>query len=122
MTLTAIVLAVAALIGRGTPSTEVVEAIVSATETPQEAALMTLYAALESDYRHDAKGDGGKSCGEWQQQCVRVADLTTRQRAKLWIYDVLHFGLAEVDSSPARAAQRLARANDLLAVAVSRQR
>lgn len=109
-----IILAIAVLIGRGTPSNEVVSAIAGAVETPEEAALMTLYAALESSYKQDAVGDGGRSCGIWQQQCTRIAGFDLQERARIWLYDVRQFGLASVDSSAKRAAKRQKRAYDLL--------
>jgi hypothetical protein len=109
-----LILAIAALIGRGTPSPAIVDAIAGAVETPEEAATMTLYAAYESAYRDNVRGDAGRSCGVWQQQCARVGSLSLGERARVWIYDVRHFGLAAVDSSARRATRRQSKATELL--------
>ena len=115
MTLAALVIAIAAQLGRGTPSPAVVDAIASATTDEHEAALLTVYAAYESAYRPGAVGDGGRSCGVWQQACARVSGLPLETQARIWLSDVRASSLAAVDSSARRAARRQRLAERALA-------
>jgi hypothetical protein len=117
--MTTLILAVALYLGRGTPSHATVDAIASTDATPLEVALLVVYGARESSWQVNAVGDGGKSCGTWQQACSRVRGLSERDRARLWIWDLRHSSLAAVDSSPARASRRLAIARAALAGATA---
>lgn len=110
----ALILALAALLHRGTPRPETVDAIASSGATDYEVALLVVYAARESSWRPDAVGDGGRSCGTWQQSCTRVAGMIEAQRARVWLSDVRASSLAAVDSSPSRAARRAKLAAEML--------
>ena len=127
MSLSAIVLAIASQLGRGTPSPPVVDAIASGCE--QEAArhpvdagacvaLVTTYVALESGYltrphawSWDAKG--GVSCSVLQLPCAISRDPASDVRT--WLTNLRRSSLASVDSSPRRAAHRQRLAEKLLA-------
>lgn len=114
MTLRALFLAVALLMGRGAPAAVTVDAVAESDATELEAALLAVYGARESSWQTGAVGDAGRSCGTWQQACARVAGLPERDRVRLWLYDLRHSSLASVDSSPSRARGREALAVRLL--------
>lgn len=109
------VLALANALGYAHPPDVVVEAIAAQSATDEDAALMVVYAHRESAFRPGAVGDGGKSCGVWQEPCSLVSRLTVDQQARCWLRWVHDGGLAAVDSSPARAARRQLAATALLA-------
>ena len=115
MTLSALVLAVAAALHRGTPPPAVVLAIVNAADSPETAALLTVYVAHESSFRTDAIGDGGRSCGLVQLRCEWTQGLSAEAQLKLWLRLVRASSLSSVDSSPTRAAKRQRLATKLLA-------
>jgi hypothetical protein len=119
MTLRMIVAAVAVLIGRGSPPPVVADAIVQAAATPDEAALLTLYAGLESGYQEHPRPQSwdalaGRACGVWQQLCVQVSGLSVEAQARLWIHDARAHGLAGLTGSAKEAARRQALAAALL--------
>jgi hypothetical protein len=118
VTLPAIILAVAALLHRGTPSPDVVAAIASVSDSPETAALLTVYSGHESSYRPGAVGDAGRSCGLVQLRCEWVRGLTIRQQLALWLRLVRASSLASVDSSAKRAAYRERLSRHLLAMAM----
>jgi hypothetical protein len=75
------------------------------------ASVMATYAWKESNLRPVVVGDGGRSCGTWQQDCRRIAGLSIKQH---WLRDVQASSLAAVNSSPSRAAHRARLAMALL--------
>jgi hypothetical protein len=81
-----------------------IEAVVGGDE--RMAAVMATYAWRESSLQLRVVGDGGRSCGVWQEACSRIAGLSLEQQAALWLSDVRASSLAAVDSSPSRAARR----------------
>jgi hypothetical protein len=122
VTLHALILAVAALVGRGTPPAPVVDAIDTAcTEEAARApvdpeacaALMTVYGARESSWRA-VYGDHGRSYGYWQEPAAIARQLDALGQARYWLRVLRESSLASVDSSPARARVRLALSRRLL--------
>ncbi len=84
-----------------------------------DAAVLALYAALESHLDTDAVSydplaGGGMSCGMLQQRCPFVWRSSLEEQARALLWDVRHSSLADVDSSPSRARRRLERARDAL--------
>jgi hypothetical protein len=123
MSLAALVLAVAALLGRGTPPPTVVSAIAHGCQSEAEGhpvdaaacvALVTTYAAHESSFRVGAYGDGGKSYGLLQEPAELARRLDTRGQVAWWLATLRASSLASVDSSPSRAARRARLAARLL--------
>lgn len=127
MDLQTLVLGIAGLLHRGTPSRQIVTAIVDGCEhetkiapTDVEAcvALVTVYVALESGYltnpipwSWDAKA--GRSCGILQLPVCSLPSSPARD-VMTWLSMVRRSSLASVDSSSKRAAQRSALAERLL--------
>lgn len=86
MTLRALIVAMAALLGRGAPGGDVVEAIATvAGDDRQLASWMVTYASLESGYNVRAVNAYGRSFGIWQQgaTCGKAAPL---QQARCWAW------------------------------------
>jgi hypothetical protein len=79
-----------------------------------DAAVMGYYALRESWLQVNAVGDNGASCGPWQIRCEYSRKMSLRDQASLWLRMVHQSSLGDVDSSPRRAADRLARARRLL--------
>jgi hypothetical protein len=90
----------------------VVDAIAVEADTPEEAALATLYAWRESVDPRPQSWDAraGVSCGPWQEPCAFVARSTVRQQARLWLVDLRRYGLRSLDGSEARSVRRRAEA------------
>ncbi len=61
----------------------------------------------------DAKA--GVSCGILQEPCAFVANHTLKQQVAWWLRNVQDSSLGSVDSSPTRAAKRVAKVKQLLA-------
>lgn len=87
--------------------------------TPEELATMVVYGSLESwmkdrphPYSWDSKG--GVSCGFLQEPCGFVQGATDARQARWWIDVEREAGLANLDSSPKRAAYRTRLAKKLL--------
>jgi hypothetical protein len=121
--LTATILALWALLAPGAErlptARPIAEAIASASGGDERlAAILALYAFRESSLRPGVTGDGGASCGAWQMKCTLVRGMSLEQQARTWLTWVQASSLASVDSSPSRAARRVALAERLL-VAVS---
>jgi hypothetical protein len=88
-------------------------------------AVMAHYADLEANLDPDAVAidplaPGGWSCGLWQMRCAFVRHASVLSQAREWIRMVRAAGLGGVDSSPARARRRTARARELLLLALPR--
>lgn len=81
-----------------------------------EAATMAVYAWRESSLQARVVGDNGGSCGPWQMHCeiVRAHRMTLTDQARTWLRWTRESSLAGVDSSPRRAARRVAYARRLL--------
>lgn len=125
MTITALVLAVASLLGRGQPSPTVTRAIAKAcTEEASRgpvdvemcAALMVVYGGHESSWR-PVYGDSGRSFGYWQEPAAVATRLDALGQARYWLATLRRGTLAGLDSSPSRAARRVRLAEGLLATA-----
>lgn len=123
MTLHALVFAVAALMHRGTPPAQVADAIETAcTEEASRApvdvaacaSLLAVYSARESSWQLDAVGDSGRSCGPLQMPCAMTRRMTLVQQYETWLRWIRESSLGAVDSSPRRAARRVALASQLL--------
>lgn len=87
--------------------------------TRQELALLVVYATLESGLRDrplatswDARAH--VSCGMLQEPCSFVERATDEMQARYWIRIERQAGLANLDSSPSRAARRTKLAERLL--------
>ena len=124
MTLPTLVLAIAALIGRGAPPPHVVTAIAQSCQAEAEAhpvdaeacaALVTTYAAHESSFRVGAYGDSGRSYGLLQLPAAWARTLDTAGQVRAWLGLLRQGTLAGLDSSPSRAARRVALASKILA-------
>lgn len=95
----------------------VVAAIAAAAETPQDAALLTVYGWHESGGRQDPRpvswdARARVSCGFLQLRCALHRDALAD--ARTWLSLVRAGGLAGVDSSPRRARRRAAEAEGLV--------
>jgi hypothetical protein len=97
-------------------------------DAPLEAAVLAGYAWAESRLRLQPPPDAwdaraGVSCGPWQLRCAWVRGMAPVDQARLWLRLLHASSLASLDSSPARAARRLAKASALLErVSASMQR
>ena len=111
----AIVAAVEARVARGLPPI---------TESPTlDVCLVATYVAHESGANvapHPVSWDAGAgvSCGALQMACERVRGRSVRWQVGAWLRDVVDSSLAKVDSSPTRAAVRLAQAREMLRAAL----
>jgi hypothetical protein len=123
MPLPALILAIAALIGRGTPSPRVVSAIAEgcaaeAAAHPVDAqacaALVTVYMAHESTFRTGVYGDSGRSYGLLQLPAAWARSLDAAGQVRACLAAVRASSVAAVDSSPSRASRRVALAERLL--------
>ena len=115
--MTALVLALCALLGFPHPPASIVNAIASASASDEDAALLVVYGVRESGlsehpapWSWDART--GVSCGPWQLRCSLSS--TPEADARTWLRLVRASSLASVDSSPKRAAWRERLAMSLL--------
>jgi len=118
--MTALVLALCAALGYAHVPPLLAAAIASAATTPEDAALVVVYGAHESGLSEHPRAwawdaMAGVSCGLLQLRCSLVRSLTVEGQVREWLRLVHSAGLAAVDSSPTRAAQRRAEAEALLA-------
>lgn len=93
-------------------------AIARVSDTPETAALLTVYAGHESSYRVHAVGDNGRSCGLVQLRCEWIRGLDVEGQLRLWLRLVRASSLGNVDSSPKRARYRERLSRELLARAL----
>ncbi|HEY6463393.1 MAG TPA: hypothetical protein VIY73_24670 [Polyangiaceae bacterium] len=127
MTLSTLILTIAALLHRGTPPPSVVDAIATgcteeAARGPVDievcAALVTTYAAHESGFRAGVYGDCGaggcRSYGLLQEPAPIARHLDTLGQVRWWLATLRAGTLAGLDSSPTRARRRAALAARLL--------
>jgi hypothetical protein len=88
--------------------------------TREELAIEVVYGAFEGQFRDhpphayswDAKS--GVSCGFLQERCWYTKDHSDEEQATWWLHNERAAGLASVDSSPTRAAQRTRLAHRIL--------
>jgi hypothetical protein len=123
MSLPALIAALALLLHRGPVPTQVSRAIAHActeeasrypVDAEQCAALVTVYASRESNYRPGIYGDSGRSYGLLQLPSVWATELDTVGQVRAWLAMLRRGSLSGLDSSPRRAARRLALASALL--------
>ena len=126
MPLPDLVLALAVALGRGTPATDIAQAIAAGCEAEARhapvdvdmcAALVTTYMAHESGFQDapspvswDARAR--VSCGVLQVPCRWSRG--PRYDVRLWLWMLRRSTLGSVDSSPLRAAARLVEARAAL--------
>ena len=124
MTILALALAIFAHFGhsprRNPEAPRVAEAIAATDATPEEAALLALYAVLESGVSTHPRPQSWDakmaiSCGVWQMPCDVVDRLDLPGQARWWLGAERARGLASLDSSPSRARRRTTEARALLA-------
>lgn len=115
--MTPLVLILCALLGFRSPPLAIVHAIADASATAEDAALLVVYGVHESGlserpspWSWDARA--GVSCGFLQLRCNLSG--SPEADARTWLANVHRVGLAVVDSSPRRAAQRWDEALALL--------
>jgi len=86
-----------------------------------DASLLAVYAKRESDLSehptaHSWDAKSGLSKGVWQLRSYLVDGRSLRQQAAIWLGSLRAAGLARgIDSSPTRAARRLAEAREACA-------
>ena len=104
---------------RNPEAPRVAEAIAATDATPEEAALLALYAVLESGVSTHPRPQSwdakmSVSCGVWQMPCDVVDRLDLPGQARWWLGAERARGLASLDSSPSRARRREREARALL--------